>query len=54
MKRVLNDFSFTWKTYAEQMMYDKKVRSSSYDSYDNNITRAEFSYMLYKLNEWKY
>lgn len=54
MKRVLNDFSFTWKTYAEQMMYDKKVRSSSYDSYDNNITRAEFSYLLYKLNEWKY
>lgn len=54
MKKILNDFSFTWKTYAEQMMYDKKVRPSSYDSYDNNITRAEFSYMLYKLNEWKY
>ena len=54
MKRVLKDFSFTWTTYAEQMIYDKKVRSSSYDSYDNNITRAEFSYMLYKLNQWKY
>lgn len=54
MKRVLNDFSFTWNTYAEQIMYDKKVRSSSYDSYDNNITRAEFCYMLYKLNEWRY
>lgn len=54
MRRVLNDPDFQWRTYAEKMIYDKRVRSSSYDSYNNNITRAEFSYMLYKLNEWKY
>lgn len=54
MKKVLNDSSFKWKNYSIQMMHDKKVRSSSYDSIHNNITRGEFSYMLYKLNEWKY
>lgn len=54
MKRVLRDDTFTWTNYAQKMMYEKKVRSSSYDSMDNKITRAEFSYMLYKLNEWKY
>ncbi len=54
MKRVLNDFNFRWSKYAEKMMYDKKIRSSSYDSYDNRITRAEFSYMLYNLYQWKY
>lgn len=54
MKRVLKDSSFAWENYAKQMMYDKKIRSTSYDSIHNNITRAEFSYMLYRLNEWKY
>lgn len=54
MKKILKNPYFKWERYAEQMMYDKKVKSSSYNSYDNNITRAEFSYMLYKLNEWKY
>ncbi len=54
MRRVLGDPNFSWRTYAEKMIYDKRIRSSSYDNYNNNITRAEFSYMLYKLNEWKY
>lgn len=53
MRRVLNNPSFKWTDYAQKMMYDKKTRSSSYDSYDNKITRAEFSYMLYILNQWK-
>lgn len=51
MKKILMDSSFKWEKYAEQMIYDKKIRSSSYDSYSNNITRAELCYMLYKLNE---
>ena len=51
MRSVLKDPSFKWEKFAEQMMYTKKTRSSSYNSYDNKITRAEFSYMLYKLNE---
>ena len=54
MSRVLKDPNFKWEKYAEQMIYDKKTRSSSYNNYNNKITRAEFSYMLYKLNEWKY
>lgn len=51
MGKILNDPNFKWEKYAEQMMYDKKTRSSSYNNYNNLITRAEFSYMLYKLNE---
>ena len=54
MSRVLKDPTFKWEKYAEKMQYEKKTRSSSYNSYNNYITRAEFSYMLYKLNEWKY
>lgn len=54
MRRVLNDVNFKWSNTAERMLYDKKVRSDSYDSMDNKITRAEFIYMLYLLNEWKY
>lgn len=51
MRKVLKDQDFKWKDYSEKMMYDKKIRSKSYDSYNNNITRAEFSYMLYELNQ---
>lgn len=54
MRRVLKDPNFSWNEYAEKMMYDKITRSKSYDSYHNKITRAEFSYMLYHLNQWKY
>lgn len=50
-RRVLNNPSFNWSNYAQKMMYDKKTRSSSYDSYENKLTRAEFSYLLYLLNE---
>ena len=54
MRRIFGDESFKWYNTADKMIYDKKVRSASYDSKDNKITRAEFVYMLYLLNEWKY
>lgn len=54
MKRVLGDMKFSWKTYGEKIQYEKSVRSKSYDSMNNKITRAEFSYLLYKLNEKSY
>lgn len=54
MKRVLGDMNFSWNTYSEKIQYEKSVRSKSYDSMNNKITRAEFSYLLYKLNEKSY
>lgn len=50
MRRVLRDTGFSWETIATQMMYDKAVKSASFASYNNKITRAEVVYMLYSLS----
>lgn len=54
MSRVLGDRNFKWDYFANKMLYEKKVRSSSKDSMNNKITRAEFTFMLHRLNEWQY
>lgn len=54
MSRILNDRNFKWDYFANKMLYEKKVRSNSKDSMNNRITRAEFTYLLYQLNEWQY
>lgn len=48
------DKSFKWYNSESKMLYEKKVRASSYDNVNNKINRGEVSYMLYILNEWKY
>lgn len=54
MSRVLNNKDFKWDYFANKMIYEKKVRSRSKDSMNNKITRAEFTFLLYQLNEWQY
>lgn len=54
MARALKDSSFKWYNTSAKMLYEKNVRSKSYDNVNNNITRAEVVYMLYILNEWRY
>lgn len=49
MRRILMNDNFTWDAIANKIMYDKKVRLDSFDSLDNKITRAEFSYLLHEL-----
>ncbi|NLK43634.1 MAG: S-layer homology domain-containing protein [Tissierellia bacterium] len=52
MRRILKDDNFTWDSIANKVIYDKKVRLSSFDSIDNKITRAEFSFLLHEfINE---
>lgn len=51
MKRILENDSFTWESIAKKIIYDKKVRSKSFDSMDNHITRAEVAYLLYDLTK---
>lgn len=52
--RILQNPNFRWYNTAAKMLYEKKVKSKSYDNMNNNISRAEVSYMLYLLNQWKY
>ena len=54
MSRVLKDDNFRWYNTSAKMLYDKQVKSMSYNNMDNKITRAEVVYMLYILNEWRY
>lgn len=54
MGRIFKDPDFKWYNTSSKMLYDKKVNSKSYDNINNNISRAEVSYMLYILNQWKY
>lgn len=54
MRNLLGDNTLKWDSYANSMLYNKTTRSRSKDSIYNRITRAEFVYMLYQLNEWKY
>ena len=51
MRRVLPYVSYRWANTANSMLYDKKERSNSFSNMNNNITRAEVVYMLYKLTE---
>lgn len=54
MNRVLGIDNFKWNNYAERLIYQKGYRSASKDSLNNNITRAEFTFLLHQLNEWQY
>ena len=54
MARILNNKSFNWDYYANKMMYENGIRSKSKNSKNNKITRAEFVFMLHRLNEWQY
>ncbi|MDR7870022.1 MAG: S-layer homology domain-containing protein [Tissierellaceae bacterium] len=54
MGRVLQDPSFKWYNTSAKMLYEEQVKSRSYSSMNNRITRAEVAYMLYILNEWRY
>jgi len=51
MNRVLYYGNFRWSNTANDMLYDKKVRSNSFNSMNNKITRAEVVYMLYNTTE---
>lgn len=53
MRRFI-DKEFKWHHTAAKMLYEKKARTSFYDSIDNKINRGEVSYMLYILNDWRY
>lgn len=54
MGKLFDKNDFHWYNTSAKMLYNKKIRSKSYDSLDNKITRGELIYMLYILNEWKY
>lgn len=51
MKKVTKDKNFNWKFIAEKIIKNKDKRVKSFDSMNNNITRAEFVYMLYYIAE---
>lgn len=51
MKRILPYSSFRWGSVANNMLYDKKTRSNSFNNINNKITRAEVVYMLYNITE---
>ena len=54
MGRILKDASFKWYHTSAKMLYEKQIKSNSYNNMNNKITRAEAIYMLYILNEWRY
>lgn len=54
MGRLLKDYNFKWYNTSAKILYEKQVKSNSYKNINNKITRAEASYMLYTLNEWRY
>ncbi|NLM06214.1 MAG: S-layer homology domain-containing protein [Tissierellia bacterium] len=54
MQRITGNPSFTWQTYAKMMVNEKGVRSMSYSNMNGKITRAEFAYMVYMMDRWKY
>ncbi|NMA86546.1 MAG: S-layer homology domain-containing protein, partial [Tissierellia bacterium] len=54
MSRVLKNEKFNWDYYAKKILYEEGVRSKSFNSKNNKITRGEFVYMLHRLNEWQY
>lgn len=54
MQRITGNKAFSWADYAKMIVNEKSVRSKSYDSMDNKITRGEFAYMVYMMDKWKY
>ena len=54
VSRVIGDPNFRWQNIANKMLYEKAVRSSSFSSPKNKITRAEVVYMLYVLDKPSY
>ncbi len=54
MARLLDEPNFKWYNTSAKILYEKQIRSKSYDNIDNKINRAEVAYMLYILNEWRY
>ena len=54
MSRVLKNEKFNWDYYAKKILYEEGVRSQSFSSKNNKITRGEFVYMLHRLNQWQY
>lgn len=51
MKRVVPYGNYKWIDTAIGMLYEKKVRTRSFNSMNNKITRAEIAYMLYSVTE---
>ena len=51
MKSVTSNFEFSWSEIEKRLMIRKDKYPMSLKSMDNYITRAEFVYMLYYLNE---
>lgn len=51
MKAATDSSEFSWRDIEEKIMKNKDKLPMSYISMDNYITRAEFVYLLYYLNE---
>ncbi|MCK9268650.1 MAG: S-layer homology domain-containing protein, partial [Alkaliphilus sp.] len=51
MQRITGRQDFKWYTVAEKIFNDYYVRSKSYNSKENYITRAEVVYLLHSLEE---
>lgn len=51
MQRIIGRSDFKWDTVAEKILTDYYVRSKSYNSKQNYITRGEVVYLLYSLEE---
>ncbi len=54
IRRVTGKNDFKWLDIANKMLHEKKVRSTSFDDFNNKITRAEVVYLLYNLMETMY
>lgn len=54
MQRVTGNPNFTWQDYAKLMVNKKGVRSKSLTNLDTSITRAEFAFLMYTMDTWKY
>ncbi len=51
IQRITGKTSFKWDTVAENILNEHYVRSKSYNSKQNYITRAEITYLLYFLDQ---
>ena len=51
MQRITGRQDFKWYTVAEKIFKDYYIRSKSYNSKENYITRAEVVYLLHSLEE---
>lgn len=54
MQRVTGNLNFNWQDYARLMVNKKSVRSKSLTNLDQPITRAEFAFLMYTMDTWKY